>query len=444
MGRKPRDDFEAAIEDALTPGVFIGYRDHVGFVEGLESVQAKIARLIKEGKASRAVQLLETFIAGCYEKSEEIDDSGGSFGLFVEGLFRDWVTARQAARADPDETAGLLLSWIEDDDYGYAHGLEQETVKALDRAGLAALERAVHGRLGDQEKGSFLHRRKVEILKAIHVRRRDVDAYAALCEQEDELAPRDCEVLAELCVTRRRPEAALAWVERALELESKGRWPNRSAWRLPDLRRGILKKLGRSEEALSSAWEDYRNAPSVYSYGDLMKFVPRGQRADWHRKALAVLDRAELSAQIEILAETSEWDRLAEVVNRASRRALMALSHSITEPPAKKLAKAHPRSAAKLYLALGLRILEAKKSRYYDVALDHFEQARRILLRQGRAAEWAKLVTEVREKHGRKSGFMPGFERLAAEGRTSTRRPSFLERARQRWARKGGRRSSML
>lgn len=54
--------------------------------------------------------------------------------------------------------------------------------------------------------------------------------------------------------------------------------------------------------------------------------------------------------------------------------------------------------------------------------------------------EWKTLVTEVRETHGRKSGFMPGFERLV-EGRTLTSTPSFLERARKKWARKGGRRS---
>jgi hypothetical protein len=36
----------------------------------------------------RAVTLYELFLAGCYEKAEELDDSSGGFGMFVEGLCR--------------------------------------------------------------------------------------------------------------------------------------------------------------------------------------------------------------------------------------------------------------------------------------------------------------------------------------------------------------------
>ena len=43
-------------------------------------------------------------------------------------------------------------------------------------------------------------------------------------------------------------------------------------------------------------WEDYRRTPSVYSYDDLMKFVPKGERPEWHSKALAALDGADLCA----------------------------------------------------------------------------------------------------------------------------------------------------
>jgi len=433
MARGRKDDLEQAIEGALTPGAFIGYRDNGGFVDDVEAVRAKIAPLIKKGEARRAVALLETFIAGCYEKSEEIDDSSGSFGQFVEELFCDWIRARQAAKADPAETARILLSWMENDDYGYCHGLEKEAVKAFDRAGLAAFEQAVRERAAVAGKESYARRRKVEVLKAICEARRDVDAYAALCETEGDLAPADCETLAEMCLKRRRPEDALAWVERGLELEKKDRWPNRSAWHLPDLKRDILKKLGRSGDALASAWDDYRRAPSVYSYDDLMKFVPKAGRAEWHVKALGALDGADLSSRIDLFVKTKEWERLAADIEAASRGQLVALSHYTTEPAAKSLEKAHPLLAAKLHVAMALRILEAKKSKYYGAALGNLEKARKLMLKQGRAEEWAVLAGEIRESHRRKSGFMPGFERLA-EGRTE-RKPSFRDRARKRWDR---------
>jgi len=326
---------------------------------------------------------------------------------------------------------------MENDDYGYCHGLEKEAVKALDRAGLAAFEQAVREGAGAAGKESYANRRKVEILKAIYQARRDVSAYAALCETEGDLAPADCETLAEMCLKRRRPEDALAWVERGLELEKKGRWPNRSAWHLPDLKRDILKKLGRSADALASAWDDYRRAPSVYSYDDLMKFVPKADRAEWHAKALDALDVADLSSRIDLLAKTKESERLAADVDAASRGQLAALSHYTTEPAAKRLEKAHPLLAAKLHVAMALRILDAKKSKYYDAALRNLEKARKLMLEQGQTEEWAALADEIREGHRRKSGFMPGFERLA-EGRTE-RQPSFRDRARKRWERGAGR-----
>jgi len=433
MARRRRDALEQAIEDTLSPGAFIGYRDSWGFVGEIEAVRGKIAALIKKGGAARAVGLLETFIAGCYEKSEEIDDSSGSFGQFVEELFCDWVRARQTANADLDQTAEMLLSWMENDDYGYCHGLEKEAVKVLHRKGIGAFERAVRGMASDGEKESYAHLRKIEILKAIHEKRRNVAAYAELCDEEGDLAPRDCEVLAELCLKRRRPEEALDWVDRGLDLEKKDRWPNRSAWRLPDLNRRILKKLGRGDDARASAWQDYQQAPSVYSYEDLMKFVAKGERAHWHAKALAALDGADVASQIDLLIKTREWDRLAELIERTARGKLMALSHHTTEPAAKKLAKSHPLLAAKLHIAMALRIVEAKKSKYYGAALGSLEKARKILLKEGREQEWNTFAEEIRAKHRRKSSFMPDFERLA-EGR-STKDPSFRDRARKRWDR---------
>ena len=438
MAKRRKDELEQAIEDALAPGVFVDYHASSDFVDDAELVRAKLVALIEKGEGTRAVALLETFIAGCYEKSEEIDDSDGSFGQFVEELFCDWVRARQAAKADPAETASVLLSWMDRDDYGYCHRLEKEAVKVFNRAGLQAFERSVRARADGAERDSYAHRRKVEVLKAIHEKRQDVEALATLCEAEGDLAPADCETLAELCLKRQRPKDALAWVERGLELEKKGRWPNRSGWHLRDLKRQILTKLGRREDALASAWEDYRRAPSAYSYMEVMKFVPRGERSDWHAKALTELEGADLSARLDLLVKTRERERLSEVVDRTPREDLVILSHYRTEPAAEQLAKSHPLSAAKLYLAMALRILEAKKSKYYDAALGNLEQAKKLLLKEDRTDEWEVLAEEIRGQHRRKTGFMPGFERLVA-GRSATG-PSFLDRARKRWDQRAGRR----
>jgi hypothetical protein len=91
------DPIELAMEEALRPGRYISEHASFSVVNELESVAARIAGTDPE----RAVGLYETFIAACYEKADEVDDSSGYFGTFGGSLFSRWMTARQAASADP-------------------------------------------------------------------------------------------------------------------------------------------------------------------------------------------------------------------------------------------------------------------------------------------------------------------------------------------------------
>src|SRR5437867_10875899 len=122
--RDPRrgDATEQAIEAALQPGRFISDGAAWSFLQGLEEVATQIAALVRPAPP-RAVALYGTFLAGCYEKAEELDDSSGSFGTFVASLFCGWLKARRTAGADPDEAASRLLLWMDDDPYGFCYHL---------------------------------------------------------------------------------------------------------------------------------------------------------------------------------------------------------------------------------------------------------------------------------------------------------------------------------
>ena len=103
MTRKPRakaDPIEQEIELVLNPGAFISDDACFSFVSDLDEVAAKIAKL-HSSDPSRAVTLYETFLAACYVKIEELDDSSGSFGQFVDDLYCGWIKARQAEGAIP-------------------------------------------------------------------------------------------------------------------------------------------------------------------------------------------------------------------------------------------------------------------------------------------------------------------------------------------------------
>jgi len=446
MSRKPRrgkaDALEVDIELALNPGAFIPDRACFSFVSDLDGVAAKIAKLTRTGP-TRAMALYETFLAGCHEKAEELDDSSGSFGQFAGELFCGWIEARQAAGSDPDETATRLLAWMDDDPHCFCYHLEKDAAKAFDKPGLAAFEKQSRARFDAaaraepapdgsfRDRPEYVRRRWGEVLRTLYLAQKNVAAYIALAE-ETGLTARDCHAVATLLASRRRPEEALPWVDRGIDLDRKTPHGSMAAHDLARLKRELLTRLGRGDEALEAVWAEYRKHPSKYTYGDLMKFVPKARRAAWHQKAIDAATGTDLHALIDLLLETKEIERLAELVRRARDEALEQVSHYATEPVAQTLEKPHPGPAARLWRAQGMRIVNAKKSKYYAAALSNFERAMRCYEKAGLTAEWKKTVSRVRAEHHRKTGFMSGFEDLVA-GSGPSDRPSFLERAKARW-----------
>lgn len=128
---------ERMIEAALMPGRFISYNAGFSFVRNLDAVEKRLSECLSANPA-QAVDLYEAFLAGCYQKADEIDDSSGTFRGFVGQLHCTWIKARQAAGADAEETATRLLAWMEADPYGFCHNLERDAAKVLTKTGLAA------------------------------------------------------------------------------------------------------------------------------------------------------------------------------------------------------------------------------------------------------------------------------------------------------------------
>jgi hypothetical protein len=206
---------------------------------------------------------------------------------------------------------------------------------------------------------------------------------------------------------------------------------------LRKLHRDLLARVGRGTEALAAAWTDYCRCPSKYNYDDLMKFAPETERASWRERALEAAAQGDLRSRFELLMHLDEGDRMAELVAEASDGDLEDLSHYVTEPLAEKLEEPRPALAARLWRAQGMRILNAKKSKYYDAALSNFERARECFLRAGLPAHWEQTVRHVGGAHFRKTGFMGEFQKLAA-GEELTVQLSFLELAKQRWGERQG------
>lgn len=437
--RKQSDPLEQAIELVLAPGTFISYGAASSFVDDVQNVASDIGKIIKS-EPERAALLLETFIGACHEKAEEIDDSTGNFGMLVEDLFLDWIKARQAATHDPDETAKFLLSWMEDDPYGFCHNLDRQVVKVLDRKGLEAFVGQIRAKfdsapsLDEKRIPGYALRRWGGVLKILLAGQRNVEAYKALCEQT-ELDVKDCLAIAKIYQSRRRLEEALTWVERGLVIEHSDKRRAFEDHKLHEMQRALLAKIGRPGDALQSAWAEFEAHPSIFTYKELMCYVPAKEKKAWHQKAMVASEKGGLASQIELWLKKKEIDRLVSRLRRATTKDLEALSHYTAEPLAYKLERSYPDMSARVYCALCMRVINAGKSKYYEAALDNIERAKKCYAKAGLNDDWQAVVTDVRQRHFRKKGFMAGFEDVVS-GVPKHVEPPFLERAKARWLKK--------
>ncbi len=170
---------ELAMEEALRPGRHISEHASFSVASELESVAARIA----EADPERAVGLYETFIAACYEKADEVDDSSGYLGMFGGSLFARWVTARQAVSADPADTVARLLRWMAKDQYGFWSHVEDDIAPALDEAGRAACAGHLKRLPDTGTEPVFIQHQTGKLLRAACIAQRDAGAYIALAER---------------------------------------------------------------------------------------------------------------------------------------------------------------------------------------------------------------------------------------------------------------------
>src|SRR6266705_878052 len=132
---KHKDPLEKAIEAALDEGTYVSYKTAPNFVDDVEQVAKRIQQLIPS-EPGRAARLYAVFISACHEKADEVDDSSGNFGMFIEDLFAGWIKASRAAHREPASIAEFLISWMENDPYGFCHDLERVVTPLLDKPAL--------------------------------------------------------------------------------------------------------------------------------------------------------------------------------------------------------------------------------------------------------------------------------------------------------------------
>ena len=440
--KREKDKWIDAIEDALYQEDFVSYGRAWEFVHNLGQVKEKLDAFAADDPEC-AVEVYEVFLSGCYDKADDIDDSSGGLGDFFQELFLIWVKVRQLAKCDAEQTVKQILAWTENDDYGFAYEIEKQVATVLGKMEYRLFVKHYQeqcDRAYDQlEKKELLpifkypnaFRLPVMALRDIYMAKKDFKCYLKLLERYS-CSPKDCANMAKIYQAKRKYAEALEWAQKGLSLEERGKWGNETAWGLKGMKQELLHKVGRTQDALQAAWDEFRKHASDYSYDDLMKYVPRSDRKVWHTKAMDVAQKGSLRGFIELCTKTKEWEMLAQRVASVHPPSLETLSHFVMEPAAKGLQRQFKPEAAKLYRALGMRIVKSGKSKYYTNALDHLRLAKQCYQRSGLQKEWGSLVAAIKKNHSRKYSFMGGFERIASD-KAQPAIQSFATKARKRW-----------
>ncbi len=437
------DSMAFEIQDALDLGSYISYQQVWDYVYNLENVKEKIDEMTTKATAKQCVPLYEMFLSGCYEKAEEIDDSGGDLGMFFEELLCSWIEARQKAGHPDEETVYNVLQWMKNDSYGFCCNIEKKLVETFSKQGFTTFEAAILTRFEkalesvepDSVKRIYDYpydiRQNADILRIIYSKKKDIESYLSLCDKVG-TTPKDCENIAKLYKDRRLIQDALYWVDKGLELEKNASWTNYTSWDLSSLKRDLLSLAGQKKNAFESAWSEFESDPSEYSYDEMMKYALKKDRKYWHQMAIEIIRKSSLPVIIELCTKTQEWKMLAESIKTSDHEEIEAISHYDTEKAVQELSREYPVEAAKIYRALGLRIVKAKKSRYYRIAIEHLLKAKKLYEENNCREEWSSLVENIRREHYRKYSFIGDFEKIVL-GEVPEYLESFEEKTRKRW-----------
>lgn len=377
--------------------------------------------------------IFDIFIAGCFEKSEEVDDSGDDLGSFLNDLVCSWTKCCEAAGISGDEYLKKLKRWMDVDNIGYFYDLECTIIPALGKKYQKALEENLRSRLDDVtqvssqlEKSHFGGGTILETLKKLYSTTENIPALISLCEQYG-LEEKDCLDLANTFYNRSDFNCALEWADKGLKLKKD----NLGKYELKDLRRKILKASGQDEQAIIEAWTDFEKSPSIFYFKLVLQFSPENRHDELKAKALPFFDRCKFEDKAVAFYELNEVDRLASCISQEKDRALHSIFYETAILMAQTLSKVYPKQAARIYIAKALDILDKKRSKAYHHAHHYLQSAKTLLEQCGEAGMWSGLVESIRETHRLKPAFMPGFEKIVA-GQGAPREPTFKERIAKR------------
>lgn len=407
--------YRAAIEAAVEPDDFVGYRDVYEHTRGIDAVIDSVEQLLKDGHAAAVVKLAEFALGQVQASLRMIDDSDGHMGGILDRLQGLHLAACKKAKPDPVALAEQIFARELRSDFDIFSGAAQAYAGVLGKRGLARyreLAEAEWARVpplgaGGRSSDAYPHRFRItQIMETLARQSGDLEALVEVMSRDLSYAYSYVQIAA---VYRQAgyEERALAWVERGLAA-----FPEHTDLRLREFVADAYHRLGRHAEALELAWANFVDRPGLGTYRALKGYAT--QATAWpatRERALALLRETVAArrqgcwgADHSRLVEFYLWEEDGEAAWQEAQTG--GCSEELWRQLAAGREKRHPADAVAVYQRLVEAAVARKNNQAYQDAVTLLGKVQGLMGLLGREADFSRYLASVRAAHKPKRNLM--------------------------------------
>jgi uncharacterized Zn finger protein len=420
-GRDVEEALRAVIDDAVSNGGFVSWREAASYAAGIEDAVDAIEGMLKAGKPEAVIELAEYALKAVEAQLESIDDSDGEIRPILDRLQDIHLSACKSARPDPNALAQKLLAWELRSEWDVFPNAASTYADVLGPDGMSAYRALAenewakvkpagpgkgdasesHARFGITHIMETLARQSGDLSKLVEVLSRDLSAEYCFLQ------------IAEECKEAGRDDLAVQWAERGV-----GAFPHDTDVRLREFLAHEYHALGRHDEAMPLMWAAFADDPRLELYKQLKAHADRSRAwPEWREKAFAHL-RSVIAAEKSSYRK-SRWmpepdnSRIVSIllwekdIDGAWREAQTGgCTSALWLELARLREKSHPADALPIYQRTIEPTLNRKNIDAYREAVRTLRIVHRLMKELGKDADFTSFLEQVRAGHRQKRNFM--------------------------------------
>jgi uncharacterized Zn finger protein len=403
---------------AFTARGFVDYRRMPDFARRAHAMIDELHELLRTGYATDSVGLIEHALARLDTAAGHVDDSDGYLSDIRSRLTALHVEACERGSPDRKRLARTLYRFALTSELEIFIDAGATHRDALGPAGLKEYRRLaerdwaqIEPRLPGAPFELDLKRFRVTyVMERLAESDGDVDALVAVRSRDLSSEYRFLVVAETLWAVGRREEA-LEWAERGLRA-----FPERTDRRLRQFAASAYQAFGRHDEAMSLAWAELVDDPSLASYQVLNRHArAAGTWPEWRERALAHVRSISRPVSTDARGRVHRWFEpeghstlvsvfLWEGDDDAAWAEASAggCRHELWLRLARTREAEHPEDAIEIYRRDVERSIETKDNRGYAEAVETMKRIRVLMEGAGRIDDFHVYAVSVRVAHAPK------------------------------------------